>query len=826
LKNQLNQSNSPDPAPARKGSRTRHILHLTGFALALLFVLVLFSLMVVGLPPGLTRRIAAQVQEAGLPIQVESIRLSTHRGWVLENARIYSTSPDDLLPLLSMKKLYILFWPADWKNLSGGDWHVNVYAKNIDVSLGTPWEELLSEKHPFRTISRIKASLTAAPRRIAIESSELHWGGITILADGEALFNDGESSESSRQGVTSLRRRAAQAAELLSRLKCEQPPQLNLSFHFDAARPEQSSLDADLSAAGLTVRDRVYQNFSGSATCRTNLWTVDELQLSRTNLEQLVLHGSVDLATSNAQVSVENTLSAADLFNLLPDEAQSAVAQTGIKPFGRINFTAALGPAPYDRIAEKIDVQIRQAHLTRQDLTLDPLALHLVRDGSRINASSIQARVNGGPLSGQVEFNLDSGAWNAQVQAQCDPAPLGTLFGGTLQEFIDRFRFQSELPKADLTVSQAASGANLYMEGTLSGNRFTCGGVPIGHLDTLMVYSNEVLDLTPIHVVRGKEQFDGSVQVDFIRDSASFNATNSFPPSDIARALAPGEHTILEQIRFGGPVYAAGRGQIDYSTWTNHSFTGRFSAENIGMGNLQAALLSSTVQVAGTQMLFTNAAMQLYDGTAEGSAEFDLSLEDGFAPYRINASLSRLDLALMLKQISSNEYERARGELSATLNLAADAKAGFWKSAQGGGQVKVENGRLADLPLFGGFSRLIQSAFAGFNLFSLTAFSADYQLHDGALWSDNAQLGGTLISARGRGSYSPENGLHFVVAAEPLRQTGDKEKEWYQVQRLAASATAPFFRLLEFQLEGPLEKPEWRFVKLPKEVSDVLPRSK
>jgi hypothetical protein len=127
---------------------------------------------------------------------------------------------------------------------------------------------------------------------------------------------------------------------------------------------------------------------------------------------------------------------------------------------------------------------------------------------------------------------------------------------------------------------------------------------------------------------------------------------------------------------------------------------------------------------------------------------------------------------------------------------------------------------MADVPLFGGLSRLIQSAFSSFNLFSLTAFSADYTLHDGAIWSDNAQLGGTLFSARGRGRYSPESGLDFTVAAEPLRQTSGGDKEGSQLQRLAANVlregTAPLFRLLEFKLEGPLEKPDWRFANLPK----------
>ena len=144
--------------------------------------------------------------------------------------------------------------------------------------------------------------------------------------------------------------------------------------------------------------------------------------------------------------------------------------------------------------------------------------------------------------------------------------------------------------------------------------------------------------------------------------------------------------------------------------------------------------------------------------------------------------------------------------------------------------MKIENGYLADLPLLGGFSRLTQSVFSGFSLFSLTAFSADYQLHDGAIWSDNTQLGGTLFSARGRGSYSPEKGLDFNVVAEPLRQTSGGEKEGNQLQRLALSAlregTSPFFRLLEFKLEGPLEKPEWRFVNMPREMPDLTGRPK
>lgn len=820
MKSKLKKSSSPD----RPGIfRRLHVLRLAGFALGLSVLLAFFALLAVGLPPELTRRITAEVRAAGIPLQVQSIRLSTHRGWVFKNARLYSTSPDDLQPLLSAKKLYVLFWPVDWKNLTGGGWHIKIFVRDLKVSLGRPWETVLTENHPFRTVSKLTASLTAAPGHVTVESADLRWGNAVIAAHGGAVFS--AAGEPGSTDTIDTRRRAAKAMDAISRLKCDKPLQLNLAFNFNGLRPEENFMDVKLLAEGLTFRDRVYKQFSGTADYRNNIWTVSELRLNRTGGEQFILKGSLDVSTSNAQVFAENTLSASDLFNLLPDDAQSAVAQTEVKPYGRFDFTASAGPARYDLLAEKVEIQVEMAQLKREDITLDPLSFRLVRDGSRVEMTGLKATANGGPLTGSFELDLVSKAWVAKVQAQCNPGPVGTLAGDDdLKEFISRFRFPNGLPKADLTISQSAPGANLFVAGKLSGEHLTCAGVPIGHIETIMVYSNEVLNLLPLQIVRGKEQFVGHVQVDFVRGLGFFNATNSFPPADIARVLAPEEHTILEELRFNGPIYAAGQGQLDYRHWTNHNFTGIFRAENIGFGKVEGSLFSSGIAGLGTQLIFTNTSMQLYGGKAEGSAEFDILLEDGSAPYRFNVAVTGINLEQMLEQVSAGDYNRTRGQLSAAINCTADAKADFWPSAKGGGKVKVTDGRLADVPLFGGFSRLTQTAFPGFNLFSLTAFSADYELHDGSIWSENAQLGGTLVSARGRGSYSPEKGLDFTVAAEPLRQTGDN-KEKSQLQRLAATAlkegTAPFFRLLEFKLEGPLDKPEWRFVNLPKEVSDL-----
>lgn len=554
-------------------------------------MLALFALLVVGLPPSLTRRITAELQQAGFPLQIQSIRLSTHRGWVLNEVRLYSPSPDDLPPLLRAKKLYVWLWPADWKNPFSGGWRIHLYVKNLSLSLGHPWESVLPDSHPCRTLNSVEASLTVTPGQLVIEHAELHGRNLNLRIHGATSFS-AQNRTLSWEETASLRRRIAQAADALSQLQCKQPPQLNLRFHVNEACPAETVLDADLSAEGITWKDRTYAQLSGTLEYHDSICTLSSLRLSQSDREQLVVRGAFDLNTRNAQVSVENTLSAADLFNLLPEKSQSAVAQTGVKPYGQLDFTASAGPAPYPELAEHLDLQLHQAHLTRQDLSLDPIALRFRRNGNQVEVTQIQAQVNGGPLTGRLELDLLSNAWNATAQTQCDPAPLGTLIGGDLQTFIRRFHFPAEPPQADLILSQAGFDGPLFLSGALSGDHFTCGGVPVGHLETFLIYSNEVLDLAPLHITRDSQKLDGSVQIDFIRSLAFFNFTNSFPPADIARALAPDTHTVLEQIHCDGPVYAIGRGQVDYLQWTNHHFTGTLQAENIAFGPVQADLFN------------------------------------------------------------------------------------------------------------------------------------------------------------------------------------------------------------------------------------------
>ena len=822
MKNKQKRSNSPKPR-GRFGKGTLHLLRLAGFALTFILLLALFHLFTLGIPARLTRNITEQLQKSGIPLHIESISLSPHRGWVLHNVQLYSTCADDLKPLLQADKLYLHIWPEDWTPISRTEWRLSIYSKKVAVSLGLPWEKALEETHPFRTIDRLRAHLRINPSRLTIDNAEINWGGYILRADGRVAFPD-KKQPANPARYSSLQTRATEAAEILAGLTFDTPPEISIDFNLPANPQKRTTLNASFFASGFHRQGRLYDQISGAFSLLDSSAKIDSLMIRLQNGEHLIASGYYEQSNNIAHLKLKNTLPHADLLGLLPKGITGKIAQAGLQPFGAMEFDATLGPCPPAQLLEQVQAQVHNLQITRNDLTLDPVRFKFVRNGDQLKLTELSALANGGPLAGEIDLNLSTRAWHTSLQGAVKPGPIGTLTGRGLQTFIKRFTFPNAPPSISAELSHSGVKGSLRLDGTISGHGLTCAGIPLDYCATTMAYSNRVLVLTGFRADHAEKNFSGDIEIDFARKLAEFDVVNEFPPHQIAQALAPNRPTILNEFTFEGPIISKGRGQVDYSGGTNHHFDGVFTTEGVSFAGLNANLFHSDISGRGSELIFSNTSMQLFDGAVEGGATFDLQFNDDTSPCRLDIDATELNLTEILQHFSTSKPSTTKGRLSATVDLRADTAAGFWASVRGQGEVEVE-GQLHDLPVLGGFSRLIRTTLPGFSLFSITSLYSKYDLHDGALHTDNLELGGTLLSARAHGNFSSERGLDFIVQAEPLRQTRE-HKKWYQLHLWGADAlkqtTAPLFRLLEFRLTGTLEKPSWRLVNLPKELSTLL----
>lgn len=800
-----------------------HLLRLTGFTLALLLLLALFHLIVLGIPDPLTRKFTERLQEKGIPVSIGAITLSPHRGWVLRDVRLYSPLPDDLAPLLSADKIYVRAWPKQWRGFLQSDWNLRMRSRRITVSPGRPWGPLA--KPLFQTIQRASVDLQTEKQSVTITRANMSWGGVQAHARGTVSLEtepagrrqSARSLKTMAASYDSIRSRIIQTAEVIAGFRFDTPPELSVQLDVPPNRTALS-LQASVDAKAFSRYGRRIQTLKADVSFRNRTLQIKQLNLSQDPEHKLEMTGSLILDTRVAECRISNSLPAPDLFCLLRPDTANLLDNIGLQLPGALEFDAHLGPTPLPKLAETVNVDLRNIDLIRKDLSLTDLRGKVKRGRSRLELSKLQARANGGQLKGDALIDLKTKAWSASLEGAVDPGPIGTLLGGGAKNWIDRFDFTNQPPAMRIHLSHSGKKHALRMTGHLTGEDFTCTGLPIDTIDLSMAWSNQVFYLDSLHLTHNERQFDGSVDVNVGTRLATFKATSGLDPASIARILAPDHPTVLTRFIFNGPIQAEASGQVDYGNGTNHSFRGQFSAKDVVYNGYQVDTFKSLVTGTGSDLIFTNASARLFGGSATGSGSFDLRPKDGEAPYQISLEAKKVDFARVQAAIYPDSKARTTGELSGKINLTADGKTNIWESANGHGTVEIVGGRLADLPVLGEFSRLVRSTLPAFKLFSFTTLYADFQLRDGGLHANDLQLGGTLLTARAKGSYSPKEGLDFNVVTEPFRRTRS-DKEWYHIHLWGAEAikqgTAPLFKLLEFHLTGTLDKPKWNMKNFP-----------
>jgi hypothetical protein len=811
--------NQSSPRPLRRFFL--QLFRMAGFAAGLLILLALFHLLTIGLPAPLTRRITEHLREQKIPLHIESITLSLRHGWVLRNPRLYSSSPDHLEPVVKTEKLYLHIRPARWTDLSDPGWKISISGQNIETA---PGPILLPAALSSQTISRLQAHLEISRGTLRLNHAELQFENLLLRASGQIALSRLPPPGKTLPD-TLIQAHAARILDVAADISFDSVPEINLMFDIPPDGFEHASAQITFFAPGLQWKNNRYRHLGGSFSFEKQQLSLDSLQITAAGGSALSVMGGWDIPNRSARITLSSSLPAENLLALLPENPASKLDQTGIRPFGKMEFDLIAGPAEPEKLAEQLTLHMHSMQIRRNDLTLSPLRFDLTRNGQQLRISNLKAEANGDPLSGEFCINLVSNVWNASATARILPALIGPLLGKTSQEWIDRFEFSNQPPDIAVTMSKGGKSGTFQMETTVSGRDFSCVGIPFDSMDMTLSYSNRIFSLAPLHAAREGRSFRGTVQLDFEKKLAFFDADSSIKPPVIARIIAPDYPTVLTNFTFSGPVSCRASGRIDYSGGTDHAASGTIRTGSVSAKGLTAESFSSRVEAGNDRLIFSDSTAELFGGRAEGSGVFDLRFNDQQAPYRLDVGITRLDLNRIARHFSTNSFNEIKGQVSGTLHLAADASNAFWDSVDGSGEINIEKGQLKDLPVLGGFSRFIRTTLPGFSLFSLTTLYSEYELHDGMLRTGNLELGGTLLSAKARGTWSPAGGLDFIVQAEPLRQTREN-KEWYMLHLWLAEVlkegTAPFFQLLEFELRGPISNPQWRLINLPKEVSEIM----
>lgn len=514
------------------------------------------------------------------------------------------------------------------------------------------------------------------------------------------------------------------------------------------------------------------------------------------------------------EFAVSARLSAAAIRALwVPDEWRAEHNRWSSAVLGPVRADLTVGSRP-DGSTGLHRIHLEADALSMIGLTVRSLQGDAMFDGERWRVRRLMAIVGdggaAGPLAAEGLFEPASGRYQVRAQTAFDPAAIRPLLGDVAALHLGSFRalgppprvrFEAEGLLTDPTTTRA--------EGAVGATRFTWNGAYCSAASARFAVASGVLTLDDVVVHRPDGRLEGRIEQDLDRKLLRFEARGSIPVPALARLAGPRPHLFASQFRFDGRATLSARGQVDYGQHEDNWGELHLEADHVGYGWLDLRSVRIDAEVAGRDIRLNHAAATAFRGSIAGAARLSLPATPHTpVAYELEMNVTDLNFADLLRALTDREAQTQRGRLSGALRLSGRMGRGQGRTAVGDGRVRIRRGELLDIPLFGGLSRHLSAIVPGLGFVSQGDFRSDFRIRDGYLETDHAELRGDILSLDGAGRYYFDRRLQFRVEARLLRSGA--------VANVLRWLTSPVTRLLEFDLGGTLEQPEWTPRNLPR----------
>ncbi|MBN2684029.1 MAG: hypothetical protein JXR40_02005 [Pontiellaceae bacterium] len=803
-----------------KNKTARKVGRFIGRLIGILIILFLSSIIylnVIGVPHFLLKIALNKLRASGVYLDVGRVTL-TLQGWEASHLRYYSEE-DGLEPVLSAETVY---FRRDKFAEAGALKRYTIEGKGLNLLLpeslcvGIPKESQLYE------MDSIQFVLGVSPKEIAVKNASMNWMGANVRFKGSLRNLDQKKPSKPIEWLPVIisPEQYAEIERWIDTVQYDESATLDVGFLIDYAESASSYLRASVSANDVQVREVSFDQVEIAAA-----YEDDTLSLERASFtdgdQSLELVAQYDVTSGGLEGELKNRIQNKALFSLVPASIMNELKQNDIQLIGVPLFDIKLEPAPpgKNRFSQLSGIFALEG-LTVGDLELASIAGEAAWDGSRLKLTELQSQVvsqehrseetgscmRGGAIKGKLAWDSRNHRVEIAGEAECDP----NLFHQVLsvshiaQDVIADFKFMQRPPKGTFEVNFCYDDWHTFeLDLQVSAEELTYLGVPLSSLDSSTIYKDGVLDVESVLAKQGIKYLKGQAVLDYDKSVVSFDGVSTMAPAAVEDLTFHSLELFGHQIEVSGDADIAARGRIDWGTMRTTDFEAEIKMSGVKTPAMMFDSLTSKLVGKGPVIDVKDAVFSGHGGTGAGSMSVLVNPPADQLPYKLDIQLDSIDLDSWLKFLDLvSDGTEGNGDVYGWLKADADLKKPFMESASGEGRIDIKNGRLTDLPLFNGLSKVVRLVFPSFKMLSINRANADFTMNEGVIHSDNAYFDGDVLSAKGSGDYSVEDGFDMEVQVQLLN-----DNKLFVIIRLV---TDPVLGLLELKLGGTFSDPTWK----------------
>jgi hypothetical protein len=432
---------------------------------------------------------------------------------------------------------------------------------------------------------------------------------------------------------------------------------------------------------------------------------------------------------------------------------------------------------------------------------------------------------------GEVVFDLDARTLRAEAEGRLTPEAITPLLerfdADDVLEICRCFGGYTSPVRAGgslaATLPPAGNGKE-ELRLSLDGDNLAYRGLPVKRFHATLEWIRDGrerrLTVSPLTAVRD----DGRLSCDLVRHPAvkvtDLDLRSTLPFETFAVAMEIEEETAaLSNVVFRtAPLIAiTGRYASAKSALTT-DLRGSLRCESLALRGLPLAEVATTFAVGGNgRFELTDFGARCGQGGLTGSLALARSPAGGQAPrFETRLACRRLSCGTIAGQLGF--ADSAEGLLDGQVALRGLADRRHLASLNGAGRLTVRQGNIMRVPLFAGFTDYLARNIPGVQaMLQQTDASMPFIITNGVFLTDRLLIEGPVFSLDIAG--------RCRLRDEGMPLDGVARVHFFKQKTIAALvarvATFPFGKLMEFKVEGPLEKPRWTYIGLIERLRDA-----
>ncbi len=756
----------------------------------------------VGFSEGWRAEVAKAMGGASYRMEIGRLTFNPFRGIVVEGAEIFRR--DD--PSRQLARVDHLVVTPNLALLLRGKVSIDRLAlSNASVVILFAEDRVEPDAIELRGIG---ADILNGNGQLTISRAECWFGDIHIVIRGNLLNPEIAGKPQTPSGAEDVAKRIATVRSILRTLQ---------QVHFAGAKPELSiALRGDLMEPADIIADEI--------SLRTSGVRFDELKFDRVILAATLADRKIHVTNFAAQ-GPDGNLQVAGEWDFASSSGHFEVN-------GGLNWAPLLVLAGRDDLARQIVFE-RPPYLEasisadRGANGLEVSAIGRVSTagfqlkGVKVRSFTASAAWRDGLLyvqdavlrsaTGTVKADVMSGPglFKLSLESEAIPNEFLPFFGPNERKIIELLEFD-DVPKLKIGLSGTRANLDaLSGAGTIELGRSAMRGSWVDFARASVVVEDRAIVYNDLVIGKGRQRATGSFTYDFGRKEVRLNGVRSnMNPPEVLMWVDPRVAETVATYRFRSPPDVSADGVAHMKDPSRNDLRIKVSAPG-GMAytllnkDLVFGNVAGSVRLKGQRVLADVGQATLYGGAVTVKA--DVSIAPNDPTFRVGVTMDGVDFPSLTNLYFG--YAKSQGVVSGGYEFTASLKdpAGM----RGQGSVRVEEGHVMAIPVFGPLSIAISTIIPGAGHESARLATMDFTIADQLVRTKSLDIQGAGFELFGDGTVGfPSGKLDLTVRIN--------------AKGIPGIVLFPVSKLMEYVSTGTMSDPRWRPKIIPREFFDVL----